>query len=59
MDRNEIIAARFRSRAIGRELRERYRDTVEERIPDDMIELLRQIDEKNDLVMRRRFASRT
>lgn len=45
-DREKIIATRARSRAIGRELRNRYEDTVHEAVPDDMLDILRAIDAK-------------
>jgi hypothetical protein len=44
-DREKMIAARARQRAIGRELRRMYDDVVQEPIPDDFLELLKQIDE--------------
>ena len=43
-DRDQIIAARARQRAIGRELRRMFDDVVQEPIPDDFLSLLKQID---------------
>jgi hypothetical protein len=40
-------AIRARQRAIGRELRRMYDDVTQEAIPDEFLELLRQIDEKS------------
>jgi hypothetical protein len=44
-ERDKIIAARARQRAIGRELRRMYDDVVQEPVPQDFIELLKQIDD--------------
>lgn len=44
-ERDKIIAARARQRAIGRELRRMYDDVVQEPIPQDFLELLKKIDE--------------
>jgi hypothetical protein len=44
-ERDKIIGARARQRAIGRELRRMYDDVVQEPIPDDFLELLKKIDE--------------
>jgi hypothetical protein len=41
-------AIRARQRAIGRELRRMYDDVAQEPVPDDFMDLLRQIDESND-----------
>jgi hypothetical protein len=41
-------AIRARQRAIGRELRRMYDDVAQEPIPDDFMDLLRQIDEAED-----------
>ena len=41
-------AIRARQRAIGRELRRMYDDVAQEAVPDDFMELLRQIDEAGD-----------
>ncbi len=41
-------AIRARQRAIGRELRRMYDDVAQEPVPDDFLELLRQIDEAED-----------
>ena len=39
-DREKMIAARARQRAIGRELRRMYDDVVQEPVPDDFLDLL-------------------
>lgn len=44
-NREKMIAARARQRAIGRELRRMYDDVVQEPVPDDFLELLKKIDE--------------
>ena len=44
-DREKMIAARARQRAIGRELRRLYEDVVQEPVPDDFLDLLKKIDE--------------
>jgi hypothetical protein len=44
-DRDKMIAARARQRAIGRELRRIYDDVVQEPVPDDFLDLLKKIDE--------------
>jgi hypothetical protein len=44
-DREKMIAARARQRAIGRELRRMYDDVVQEPVPDDFLDLLKKIDE--------------
>ena len=41
-------AIRARQRAIGRELRRMYDDVSQEAVPDDFMDLLRQIDEAED-----------
>ncbi len=41
-------AIRARQRAIGRELRRMYDDVAQEPIPEDFMDLLRQIDESSD-----------
>jgi hypothetical protein len=41
-------AIRARQRAIGRELRRMYDDVAQEPVPDEFMDLLRQIDESND-----------
>ena len=41
-------AIRARQRAIGRELRRMYDDVAQEPVPDDFLDLLRQIDEAED-----------
>ena len=40
-------AIRARQRAIGRELRRMYDDVAQEPVPDDFMDLLRQIDEND------------
>ena len=44
-DRERTVAARARQRAIGRELRRMYDEVVQEPVPEDFLELLKQIDE--------------
>lgn len=44
-ERDKVIGARARQRAIGRELRRMYDDVVQEPIPDDFLDLLKKIDE--------------
>ncbi|MDB5734706.1 MAG: hypothetical protein JWP16_1245 [Alphaproteobacteria bacterium] len=41
-------AIRARQRAIGRELRRMYDDVAQEPVPDDFMDLLKQIDEANE-----------
>ncbi len=41
-------AIRARQRAIGRELRRMYDEVAQEAIPDDFMDILRQIDEAED-----------
>ncbi|MBW8708219.1 MAG: hypothetical protein JF627_02965 [Alphaproteobacteria bacterium] len=41
-------AIRARQRAIGRELRRMYDDVAQEAVPEDFMDLLRQIDEAED-----------
>jgi hypothetical protein len=41
-------AIRARQQAIGRELRRMYDDVAQEPVPDDFMDLLRQIDEATD-----------
>ena len=41
-------AIRARQRAIGRELRRMYDDVAQEPVPEDFLELLRQIDESEE-----------
>jgi hypothetical protein len=43
-DREKMLAARARQRAIGRELRRMFDEVVQEPVPDDFLELLRKID---------------
>ena len=42
------IPAWARQRAIGHELRRMYDDVAQEQVPDDFMDLLRQIDEAED-----------
>ena len=44
-ERDRVIAARARQRAIGRELRRMYDDVVQEPIPQDILDLLHKLDE--------------
>jgi hypothetical protein len=41
-------AIRARQRAIGRELRRMYDDVAQEAVPEDFLDLLRQIDEADE-----------
>ena len=41
-------AVRARQRAIGRELRRMYDEVAQEPVPDDFMDLLRQIDEAEE-----------
>ena len=41
-------AIRARQRAIGRELRRMYDDVAQEPVPEDFLDLLRQIDESDE-----------
>ena len=43
-DRDKMLAARARQRAIGRELRRMFDEVVQEPVPDDFLELLKKID---------------
>lgn len=45
-DRMTALAARARRRALASELRRMYDATVHEPVPEEFIELLRQIDDK-------------
>ena len=47
-DRDKTRAVRARQRAIGRELRRIYDGVVNEPVPDEFLDLLRQIDEAGD-----------
>lgn len=47
-DRDKMLAARARQRALGRELRRLYDEVVQEPIPDDFLDLLKKIDAKKD-----------
>lgn len=44
-DRDKTRVVRARQRAIGRELRRMYDGVVSEPVPDDFLDLLKQIDE--------------
>ena len=44
-ERDKIIGARARQRAIGRELRRMYDDVVQEPIPDEFLDILKKIDD--------------
>ena len=44
-NREKARAIRARQRAIGRELRRMYDDIAQEPIPDDLVDLLKRIDE--------------
>jgi hypothetical protein len=44
-DREKMIAARARQRALGRELRRMYDEVVQEPVPNDFLDLLKKIDE--------------
>ena len=43
-DRDKMLAARSRQRAIGRELRRMFDEVVQEPVPDDFLDLLKKID---------------
>ena len=43
-DREKMLAARARQRAIGRELRRMFDEVVQEPVPDDFLDLLKKID---------------
>lgn len=43
-DKEKILAARTRQKALGRELRRMYDEVVNEPVPDEFTELLRKID---------------
>jgi hypothetical protein len=47
-DRDKTRAVRARQRAIGRELRRMYDGVVSEPVPDEFLDLLRQIDDTSD-----------
>jgi len=47
-DHDKTRAVRARQRAIGRELRRIYDGVVSEPVPDEFLDLLRQIDEADD-----------
>ena len=47
-DREKNRAIRARQRALGRELRRLYDGVAQEPVPDDFIELLREIDQRKD-----------
>lgn len=42
---DKVAAIRSRQRALGRELRRIYDEVVQEPVPDEFLDLLRQIDE--------------
>jgi Anti-sigma factor NepR len=44
-NREKARAIRARQRAIGRELRRMYDDIAQEPVPDDLLDLLKRIDE--------------
>ncbi len=44
-ERDKVIGARARQRAIGRELRRMYDDVVQEPVPDEFLDLLKKIDD--------------
>ena len=46
-DRDRNKAMKTRQRAIGRELRRIYEDVAKEPVPDEFVELLRQIDRRS------------
>lgn len=46
-DVNDPAHVRARQRAIGRELRRRMEDIVREPVPEEWLDILRQIDAKN------------
>ena len=46
-ERGEITDIRARQRAIGRELRRMYDEVAREPIPEDFLDLLRQLDAKD------------
>lgn len=45
-DRERSRTIRARQRAIGRELRRMFDDVAQESVPDDFVQLLREIDEQ-------------
>lgn len=47
-DRDKTRGIRARQRAIGRELRRMYDGVVSEPVPDEFLDLLRQIDDADD-----------
>jgi hypothetical protein len=47
-NRDKTRAVRARQRAIGRELRRMFDGVVSEPVPDDFLELLKQIDDSGD-----------
>ena len=46
-DKEKMVAARSRQRAIGRELRRMYDNVVQESVPDEFLGLLKEIDAKS------------
>jgi hypothetical protein len=47
-DREKNRAIRTRQRAIGRELRRMFDDVVKEPVPNELLDLLKMIDEQGD-----------
>ena len=47
-DREKTLATRARQRAIGRELRRMYDEVVQEPVPEEFLEILHQIDERDE-----------
>lgn len=47
-DREKNRAIRTRQRAIGRELRRMYDDVVKEPVPNELLDLLRKIDDSGE-----------
>ena len=47
-DREKVLAARARQRAIGRELRRMYDEIVQEPVPGEFLDLLHQIDNQGE-----------
>lgn len=47
-NREKARATRARQRAIGRELRRMYDDIAQEPVPDEFLDLLKQIDKSGD-----------
>ncbi|MGY9105674.1 MAG: NepR family anti-sigma factor [Alphaproteobacteria bacterium] len=49
LQKNKNTDIRARQRAIGRELRRMYDEIAQEPIPEDFLELLRQLDAKSEI----------